>query len=269
MTDADEWIEVSCSLFPGADGAAHIPWQALAEARDEWAARGLLQGLWFVRKMPGLKLRLRGGSRQAELEVELARWLAEAERRNDLRGFRFTRYEPERHRFGGDAGLAIAHRHFEVGSGLVLEHQAAQSAGRPRLSPLVWSVVNTSDLLLRALPDAAEVWDVWCSLQALLPTQDEEPHMPDAVAAGGWSALWQQDPGAEDRTSMQVSREANDASACNLVALAAAGRLGVGLRHWLSAVTTFEWNRWGLPNDLQALTRAVDAAARQSRPQAV
>lgn len=266
MTHADDWIEVSCSLFPGPDGTAHIPWQPLADALGGWRAEGLLQAFWFVRKMPGLKLRLRGGARQPELETELARWLAAAERCNDLRGYRFTRYEAEEYRFGGAAGLEVAHRHFDAGARAVIEYHAALAAGQSRLAPHEWSFANTSDLLQRALHDKAEMWDVWCRLRGLLPSSADAVEWPDAAkAAAGWSPLIG-DLLAFDSDLAQAAMAANDATATDLAALAEGGRLGVGLREWLAAATTFDWNRWGLPSNLPALARALDAAVALWRP---
>src|SRR5207245_5891854 len=100
--------------------------------------------------------------------ARLASWLLARERRNDIRGFRFTIYEPEIHRFGGEGGMDVAHALFDAGTEIVLSYETLPVAARHELGRHELSLANTSDLLARSLEDRAEIWDVWRRLQHLL-----------------------------------------------------------------------------------------------------
>lgn len=265
------WIEVSCSLFPGLDGQAHVPWHTLRETVKAWRQSGLFDTFWFVRKMPGLKLRFHALEEAGALQSHLAAWLQQAERGNELRGYRFTRYEPESHRFGGAAGMELAHRHFDAGSQTVLDYEDLERSDRGGIDRLTYSMANTSDLLLGALGDMAEVWDVWMHLADTVPRyapsagSDEAGRWAEAL--GGWDAMaGRVDEGLS--ALVEAARAANMRTATALNALNDGGLLGVGSRAWLAAATVFEWNRFGLPNHPNALATSVAFAAGVLAPDA-
>ena len=253
-----EWLQAECSLFPQLDGTPFLPWKSLQEAVEEWRADDLYQWFWFVRKMPGLKLRFGGPDIKAHLQALLAEWLHAAERSNAIRGFRFTVYEPEVHRFGGDAGMALTHSHFNSSAKLFLHYEArAETTASERLS---FSLANTSDLLQRALADEAEIWDVWQRLYAAVG----ENAMETTETIPNFEELSEQSPGLGDL--IVSAQNANAACADSLRALVEGGVLTVGIRAWLTAVTTFEWNRFGLPDHPDALAAAIATILRQQQP---
>ena len=167
--------------------------------------------------------------------------------------------------------MAIAHRHFDAGTRAVLDHGVALAAGRQRLDPLTWSIANTSDLLKRALGDSAEIWDVWMQLResasgSAISCEGAVPvNLATATAAGGWERLVEV-LGDEDMAAANVAASTNEHAAESLRAVAESGRLEVGTRAWLSAVTVFEWNRWGLPTNLEALREALSWVSDHCRP---
>lgn len=261
------WLQASCALFPAFDGGPFIPWTALSGALEAWRAAGLVRRFWFVRKPPGLRLRIQGPGPAAALRAEVAAWLLAAERRNDLRGFRFTVYEPETYRFGGAAGMEIAHAHFDAGAALALAYETLPDEVRAQAPRHALSLALTADLLARCLDDRAEAWDVWCRLRDALPASEvaEAPRelwtralrgLP-GIAAGEHPALGALLARAED---------AHAATARSLRALADSGALRVGPRAWLAAAAVFEWNRLGLPDDLPRLRAAVLAATEDLAP---
>jgi protein-L-isoaspartate(D-aspartate) O-methyltransferase len=264
------WLQVNCSLFPQLDGGPFLPWGSLREAADAWRAEGLYRWFWFVRKMPGLRLRFGGLEMASRLQSPLAEWLHEAERANDIRGFRFVVYEPETYRFGGEAGMALAHAHFDAGARLVFAYETGGAEVREKVSRLAFSLANTSDLLSRTLGDAAENWDVWRRLYSAVGGGDHTAS--HTSAAEDWRAAFSgldflpADTSPELAGLVASAQTANAATANALRALADGGALSVGVRSWLTAATTFEWNRFGLPGDPAALAQAVAVVLREHPP---
>lgn len=269
MVESGGWLQASCSLFPRPGGGPYIPWKSLDEAVGRWRAEGLFSRFWFVRKMPGLKLRFEGREVAAKLQAPLSGWLRDAERANDIRGFRFTVYEPETYRFGGEAGMALAHAHFDAGTRLVLAYETSPAELRREVGRLAFSLANTSDLLIRALGDAAEIWDVWNRLHSCVV---EYGAAPQAQFDDGWRAVFRGlDFIAAESSSAAgelatAAQNANRATAYELNALAESGALTVGVRAWLTAASVFEWNRFGLPDEPAALAEAIAVALREYAP---
>jgi len=165
---------------------------------------------------------------------------------------------PEVHRFGGDAGMALTHSHFNSSAKLFLHYEArAETTASERLS---FSLANTSDLLQRALADEAEIWDVWQRLYAAVG----ENAIETTETLPNFEELSEQSPGLGDL--IVSAQNANAACADSLRALVEGGVLTVGIRAWLTAVTTFEWNRFGLPDHPDALAAAIATILRQQQP---
>lgn len=269
MVKSSDWLQVSCSLFPKPGGGPHLPWKSLGEAVGRWRAAGLFRQFWFVRKMPGLKLRFGGPKVAARLQPPLAEWLCGAERANDIRGFRFTIYEPETYRFGGAPGMALAHAHFDAGTRLVFTYENSAAELRRGVSRLDFSLANTSDLFIRALGDAAEIWDVWNRLYSALVGRHTAPQ---TSADEGRRALFRgldflpEDFGLGFGEMVAAVRAINRTTAGELRALAEGGALTVGVRSWLTAASVFEWNRFGLPDDPASLAEAIALALHEYAP---
>jgi thiopeptide-type bacteriocin biosynthesis protein len=260
VTTRVEWLQVNLSLFPDSDGdRPYVPWESLAQEVAGWRVEDRFRRFWFVRKPPGLRLRFAGRELGARLEPALSAWLVEAEAANDVRGFRFGRYEPEEHRFGGPAGLAVAHDLFDRDTAVVLRYESLEDDRRGGIDRHGFALAALDDLFLRCVDDQAEVWDVWKRLEALVG--DPHPGEAGTAAGHGWEAL--------DESGRELAREAaagNSGAATALRATADAGRLTRGVRSWLAAAAAFSWNRWGLPLDLAALAQGVAAMARLRMP---
>lgn len=258
------WIEVRCNLFPRMEGAGQfVPWSALSDTLERWRAEERFESCFFVRKPPGLRLRFAGDDVGRRLEPVLLPWLTEAEQRNDLRGFRFVTYEPEEARFGGPAGMAIAHAAFDYDSRDAMRYEAMSDDARSGVSRVDLSVAICSQLFVRSLGDRAEIWDVWQRLYRVItrnaPASDElDAGVPrDANLADLTPAL---------RSLVEARFDDNLRVADAIVAARDAGRLSVGLRSWLTAVTIFHWNRMFLSPSLDELAVAVASLCREIQP---
>jgi protein-L-isoaspartate(D-aspartate) O-methyltransferase len=193
--------------------------------------------------------------------------LVAAEGANDVRGFRFGRYEPEVHRFGGPAGLAVAHDLFDCDSTLVLRFEILDDARRRSIDRHKFALASAEDLFLRCLNDQAEVWDVWKRLEALLHGPGANGQLDDGAIPA--SEPRQRLDSLNDEDGIALARDAaagNQRAGSALRATVDAGRLATGVRSWLAAAAAFQWNRWGLPLDLPRLAREVTAIAEANTP---
>ncbi|MHB8574591.1 MAG: thiopeptide-type bacteriocin biosynthesis protein [Dehalococcoidia bacterium] len=211
-----------------------------------------------MRKPPGLRLRFLGRALSDRLEPALVGWLEQAERRGLIRGFRFAVYEPEQFRFGGPAGMTIAHAQFDADSRLALRYEALDDTGRAALPRDLFSLVKTNDLFVRCVEDGAEVWDIWQRLFAAVGAT--VPALRDADLSRERDALYGTPAFTRALTPSALSLQqdaqiANADTAARLHAAFAAQRLTVGLRGLLADLTIFHWNRLGFTTaDLQPLT---------------
>ena len=262
---ASEWLEIRCSLFPHPTERRHVAWSALGEALDRWRAERRFRSCFFVRKPPGLRLRFAGDDLPGRLEPVLLPWLVESERRNDLRGFRVTLYEPETARFGGAVGMAIAHEAFDDDSRDAICFETLFLDDRQRLPRSLFSVAACSDLFRRTLEDRAEIWDVWQRLRRALPTPQRDLSgcvvpRPELQAVVLGSDPVPNSLSEQTRSLLEQRFRDNQRTASAIVAARDAGRLHVGVREWLTACTVFHWNRLGLvlaPDDLAVVVSEV------------
>ena len=260
-----EWMQVNVALFPGhRPGEPYIPWDSLAEAIERWREAERFELFHLTRKPPGLRLRFFGRALPTLLEPEMLPWLSDAERRNDIRSFRPGRYEPEEHRFGGELGMALAHRLFDADTAGVLEYERTQSREQVVEDRFDVAFAMAHDLLGRVLADDAEIWDVWKRLAAAVDTG--EPPDGSSLDAPPQIHSNMVEQSAALEPLLQRAAAANDAVAGALRAAALSGALTVGLRAWLTAATTFQWNRWGLPLDMVRLAEAVGAVVSRLQP---
>ena len=235
-TERSGWVQVEC------ESCAPEMWERLDAALRVWR----FEHFNFVRKPPGLRLRLCG----AELRRPLQAWVDECQEEGILRSYRISEYEPEIHRFGGPDGMAIAHRLFTRDSVLLVRWESLGVVSRRELS-----LALVSDLAARCLDDGAEVWDVWMRVrQALGSTAPVHPSAHERDAA-------QMDPAWLDTlTAAEVELcrrwvEAHDVTAGEL----RAAELTVGRRSWVASACVFHWNRAGL--DARDIARIAGALA--------
>jgi thiopeptide-type bacteriocin biosynthesis protein len=207
----------------------------LSSRLARWRDEGRFAQAFFLRKPPGLRLRFLADKPASRLEPELVAGFLEMEERNLIRSFRFTTYEPEVFLFGGAAGMAIAHEHFDRDTRLVLEYET-RTVDHPRD---VVSAAVLNDLFSRFVEDRGELWDVWMRVWHAHGAPDlphVEPLRPSALHqfSGELEAL------------SHEAQLGNARIASRLHAALLTRRLDCGPRAWLAQVATFHWNRWGL-----------------------
>jgi protein-L-isoaspartate(D-aspartate) O-methyltransferase len=250
-----DWLHVSCALFlDGGRMLPHIPWKSLLDSLEQWRRERRFELFFFLQKPPGLRLRFYGENLGSRLEPELATWLAAAERGNDIRGYRFCVYEAETFRFGGLAGMAIAHHLFDHDSQATLQYETLSQDSRLGLSRDLFSLFQVNDLLAHSLEDRAEIWDVWQNLAHTLGASDAHNSISAQKCVRVSEAITLA-PAFKDKLSSEATElldrvtQDNERVAQQLRDIVSAGRLKVGLRAWLRAAIVFHWNRLGLTRD--------------------
>jgi thiopeptide-type bacteriocin biosynthesis protein len=267
VSDAWGWLQVDIGLSgpPGAPPPA--PWRDLRSLVEGWWSLGRVDHAAFVRKPPGLRLRVAGTALAERVEVDLVTLLARAERAGAIRGWRHGCYEPETARFGGDLGMAVGHEHFDQDALVALRYETLSGEGRRALPRAACSAAVVGHLLRLATGDAAEALDVWLRLRDGVAAHDPPPS--EGAGVGVECALlgdsgWVSSVPDDARELLDVAAAGNARFAERLAAVVGSGRVDVGTRALLAAVIVFHWNRLGLgAGDALAL---CDAAIQVLRP---
>jgi thiopeptide-type bacteriocin biosynthesis protein len=167
-----------------------------------------------------------------------------------LRSFRFAAYEPEEFRFGGSAGMAVAHDLFDRDTRRVLQYEVLAARRSVRLSRDLFSLAMSNDLLARCVEDGAEVWDIWRRLQTALDNGTTVELSSDEIAHYSGAAELASDFYAnctnQERLLLESAQEDNQQIASRLRAAQHINGLLVKPRSWLAAACIFHWNRFGL-----------------------
>ena len=137
-------------------------------ASEAWRGEGLFEQCFFQRKQPGLRVRFSGKAIYERLGKALLPWLEQQVEKDRLRSVRFAAYEPEEFRFGGSAGMSVAHDLFDRDTRRVLQYETLVARRSVHVCRDLFSVAMSNDLLARCLEDGAEVWDIWRRLQTAL-----------------------------------------------------------------------------------------------------
>jgi thiopeptide-type bacteriocin biosynthesis protein len=157
-----------------------------------------------------------------------------------LQSFHRGVYEPERFLFGGEVGMALAHRFFDLDSRFALNTDGSDQAS------LLWTAL----LLREAGLDPFEHWDVWQRVLELRPATSAtlEPRLVALVDPV--RRLVRRDVETLKDDLIRRSSALHDLVRVELPALGSAlreaqrqGRLQRGLRELLSVWIVFHWNR--------------------------
>jgi thiopeptide-type bacteriocin biosynthesis protein len=252
-TSSPDWVQVNCALMtPLADAYPPVPWVYLLEALRRWRDDELFELCFFVRKPPGLRLRFRGRYLESRLMPLLAEWLVQAELSNSIRGFRFSVYEPETFRFGGQSGMAVAHEYFDRNAEAVLYYEALLANNAEVDDRQLVSLALSNDLFGRCVDDFAELSDVWHRLRVQPSLHENGSPLDPALvrAALEFAPVFVQRVSPAVAVLMTNARADNNQIASKLRATAEAGRLTIGMRAWLMHACVFHWNQWGLTASL-------------------
>jgi thiopeptide-type bacteriocin biosynthesis protein len=253
--DRQPWLQVNLTLRDAAQAQRCVV--AFATAVPRLRHELALQSWFFVRKDPGVRLRLRFASAPPldALATRLERW----RRRDRFVAWTPACYEPEERLFGGADGLEAAHAFFAADSALWAEYQRAAGRSRAPTPPAVLTTLVIGDLLDRCLDGPEEVWDAWGQIAAAHGLQ---PPFPSAQAPAPLPEV----RGAALSVRLHY-QQVSAALAQRLRRLAGAGRLTVGRRRFLTSIALFHWNRFGV--DLatrQEICRRLCARTDRTRP---
>jgi thiopeptide-type bacteriocin biosynthesis protein len=237
---------------PPARGAARSLLEALGQGLAD--ASGRAPALWFVRKKPGIRIRIRdlgpALSRGDALSGLMGR-LAKA----GLAGHWFmSEYEPETNALGGDAAADAAHQLFVDTTEAWLELDRAIASGQCKLAPSVVCMATLNELFQKTLEDDAEVWDTWRELdrryRSFADAGDRAPRLSLAqVSRAGISEVAVRMRAAVASYAGALSDEWR------------AGRLSRGGRGVLRTVAAFYWNINGISvADIGRTCRAMEQA---------
>jgi thiopeptide-type bacteriocin biosynthesis protein len=261
---AGEWCQVVWAVPASPTGDEPlVPWRRLEEAVAELTGAGA-RHVWYVRKT-GVRLRAWGDP--DTLTPILRRCSQDGLRAGEIQRATEPVYEPEEARFGGPAGLALAHELFHADTPLALREVRLGVDAAPPLHRAVAAVVVATDLIGRVVLDPAEVWDVWQRLDTLAARLGES--RPGAPAAVDVDRLVVDPEGCLAPALVPLLAEGRALATGfgpRLQASALDGTLRVGVRAWLAAATLFAWNRRDLPLHPAELRAAIAGALRATAP---
>jgi thiopeptide-type bacteriocin biosynthesis protein len=259
QTDESTWQHVNLR-FRDWNQAEQLAAAYLAPQLEHLHDAGTIGAWWFLRKYPYWRLRINPGPDHRETKNALTRVLYDLEYSGILTGWHPGIYEPERHAFGGDRGLAIAHRFQHTDSIGVLGHvtRTHPVLGRRELSMLL-----CTRLFSAAGLDLFEAGDTWDRIAALRP----DPGSPEKIdtlardlAALLTGAHHSVSVFAADRVLADAAPWARgfEQTGRQLLLAHDEGALERGPRQILAHLVIFHWNRLGLPVEAQAvLARAA------------
>ena len=163
--------------MPAADGLGpDVPWSLVEDAVRALTEAGASH-VWYTRKS-GLRLRALGT--RPVLGSLLARHSAAAVDAQAIRGWRVTTYEPEVDRFGGVAGMQLAHDLFHADTPTALQELQLRSGNVRLADRLSLCVAINVAMTQAALADSALAEHVWRQLET---TAKSRLGSTDAVSA--------------------------------------------------------------------------------------
>jgi len=214
----------------------------------------LVASWFFIRKAPCWRVRYLPRDERAQACV--LRHLSDLTRECQIDAVTEVVYEPETLAFGGDDGMATAHRLFHADSRHLFTY-LADTAGRSGTEHRRELSILLCTTLLRASGlDWYEQGDVWAQVAAHRGRPHQTPQDRQHALETNLRQLMSVDATMRDGTPLAFAATWSAAFATagrELAGLAADGRLHRGLRAVLAHHVVFAWNRLGLPYTTQAV----------------
>jgi thiopeptide-type bacteriocin biosynthesis protein len=234
-------IELRGDLGRRKHDSARRLFDALAPLLWTNAQKSDVRRVFFQRKSPDLRLRIRADHpRAVSRDVDAVLRAERGPGGAVVRAWSVV-YEPERRRFGGRAGMRTAHRFFHDDTALWLGLDRLDRSGRGSVPRDLFLAGVLNELLLQALGDPAEVWDVWCGFVEALALP-EVAHVYPPVLAAHWLPM----ATAEEAILVEGYRAASKRCVNAMSRAEARGRFSVGRRAYLALILHFTMNRHGL-----------------------
>ena len=241
---ARRWTQWNLRFVRVDDSPRTNAWALLTALEQQLARASEPVWMWFVRKLPDLRVRVGGPGLTNSMRAQL-RDLMEAEQAaGRVDEAAPAVYEPELFRLGGPALIDAVHALFDADTRAYMAWQRIDRSDGARLSGELMSLCLAGDLIARATESSEETWDVWCRLARLyggaLPTPSPRKR-PRLVPASLRSFASEGEQAVLDR-ALRAQAE----FVARLDAVAARGALTCGRRGLLGALAAFHWNRWCL-----------------------
>jgi thiopeptide-type bacteriocin biosynthesis protein len=263
------WEQVNLALSACAGSFRESSWPLLEQLQallQIWRRAAPVE-CWFVRKPPGIRLRLSGPGFGTEAHNGFVALLDREVTQGNLERWWSSTYEPETYRLGGPAALAAMHNLFSADTTVWLGWESLSRRGSARLSEDLMALALYGDLLLRATEASEEAWDVWCALHwiyagALPEEPSEPPTRRHLLLPQGLYRLANE----AERSLLDHGFAANEKFARALEQIWERGELVGGRRALLATLASFHWNIWCLPPHVvaplcQAMVRELHPAA--------
>lgn len=231
--------------------------------------RALIKGWWWLNKTDtcGSAVRVRVLVRAPDF-LETMHLIARRLAQLGL-GVSVIHYEPELCRFGGPAGMQIAHEYFCADSRFLVGWMQNDDPQRVPAIPDGLCLAITLWMLRVAGLDVFESWDVFCRLLDKRGIPIGRGHVTDrfrqlahGVLDTGPAAVFQLFRGPK-ATLLKAYSQAIEGIGLNLSHIYHQGRLECGIREFLAAIILFQWNRAAVVGARQAAL--ADATARELR----
>jgi len=259
-----QWHQFGVEVRSDGDVGAFFD-SELLELADAWARGQPQRRVMFVRKRPGILLRIESatgehpdpGIRRREADqliTDLRQVFA-----SRLAIAPFGVYEPEAGMLGGLPGLTLAHTFFATDSLSVLEyHRQGIRGSRPQLGATEYSLGTLFVVLSALTQDRGEHWDVWRRVFALredsigkdvLATGDSSL----AVRARAWVRSALKNPPAAASAWSAGGRMMETAQLLSAALREVEADLEISIRRVLPVWVIHHWNRMGFDLTVQRI----------------
>ncbi|GAA4693934.1 protein-L-isoaspartate(D-aspartate) O-methyltransferase [Promicromonospora umidemergens] len=245
MTTARAWHQLNIT-FEAPDTAEQ--W-ATGHARDILTTareEGVIDAWWYIRKHPHWRLRL-----HAPGEHLLDQFTRTLTAHTAVKDHAVVVYEPETYRFGGPAGMDVAHHLFAADSRHLIDHLAGHHGGDEVRAELAVRLVTR--VMTAAGLELFEQGDTWQAVADRRVTDTIPAPTPGTVSAVQTLITAADEAPDSPLAHADAWTEAFEEAGLLLADLAAAGQLSRGLRAILADHAMFTFNRFGIPASTQAL----------------
>ncbi|MCA1673221.1 MAG: thiopeptide-type bacteriocin biosynthesis protein, partial [Actinobacteria bacterium] len=151
------WYQVHLE-FSDWESIEHTVVTGLAPRLQHLQDTGVIAAWWFIRKAPGLRLRIKSGGTHPALAAALDPLFEELTATGALAHWQHTLYEPEEAAFGGPPGMEIAHELFNTDSHHILSYLRHE---QPPIGRRELSVLLCTTLFRAADQEWFECGDIW------------------------------------------------------------------------------------------------------------
>lgn len=243
------WEQVNLQLSRRGGSFRESSWPLL-EQLQAWLQiwrRAAPVECWFVRKPPGIRLRLSGPGFGTEAHEDFVALLDREVTQGNLERWWSSTYEPETYRLGGPAVLNAVHKLFSADTTVWLSWESLSRHEGSRLAEDLMALALYGDLLMQATDASEEAWDIWCALYRIyagaLPEELSEPSTrPYLLLPQGLYRLANE----AERSLLDHGFAANAKFAQALEQIWERGELLGGRRALLATLASFHWNIWCL-----------------------